>query len=122
MGFPDRPAWRAAPAACARHRVSVVRYDDDEAAQLPRVAPNAVVEILSPGDLKRDVAEKTRVYLAAGADVVFIVDTIRKTVTAHSAEGVRKFAEAEVLTHRPLLGFSLPVERVFAKPRPRPKG
>src|ERR1700674_2107802 len=64
-----------------------VGYDDDEGASIPRVAPNVVVEILSPGDARRDVNEKIRVYLASGTDVVFIVDPARMTVIAHSADG-----------------------------------
>lgn len=99
-----------------------VGYDDDEAAQLPRVAPNAVVEVLSPGDRKRDVNEKIRVYLAAGTDVVFVVDTVRKTVTAHSNDEVTTHAQSDVVAHSALPGFTLPVERIFAKPRPRRSG
>ena len=96
-----------------------VGYDDDEAAQLPRVAPNAVVEILSPGDRKRDLNEKIRVYLAAGSDVVFVVDTIRKTVTAHSKAETTTLTQSDVITHASLPGFALTVERLFAKPRPQ---
>jgi len=41
-------------------------YEQDEAAQIPRMAPDVAIEIVSPNDQRHDVDEKTRVYLAAG--------------------------------------------------------
>jgi Uma2 family endonuclease len=92
-----------------------VGYDDDEGASIPRVAPNAVVEILSPGDARRDVDEKIRVYLACGTEVVFIVDPARKFVVAHSPDGVEKFSDDAAVAHRSLPGFMLPVASIFEK-------
>jgi Uma2 family endonuclease len=97
-----------------------VGYDDDDGASIPRVAPNAVVEILSPGDARRDVNEKIRVYLVSGTDVVFIVDPAREKVTAHDSEGVETFARDGIVTHRSLAGFVLPVASIFEKIPPRP--
>ena len=97
-----------------------VGYDDDEGASIPVVAPNAVVEVLSPGDARRDVDEKIRVYLACGTEVVFIVDPARKTVTAYSPNGIEKFVLDSVVTHRSLPGFALPVASIFEKIPPKP--
>jgi len=96
-----------------------VGYEDDDGASIPIVAPNAVVEILSPGDARRDVDEKIRVYLASGTDVVFIVDPVRKTVDAHSSDGIETFSGGDVVTHRSLTGFALPVASIFEKTQPR---
>ncbi|HLJ82990.1 MAG TPA: Uma2 family endonuclease [Candidatus Eremiobacteraceae bacterium] len=96
-----------------------VGYDDDEGASIPVVAPNAVVEVLSPGDAQRDVDENVRVYLASGAEVVFIVDPVQKTVEACDARGRKQFGSDEVLTHASLAGFALPVARIFEKIAPR---
>jgi len=96
-----------------------VGYDDDEGASIPVVAPNAVVEILSPGDARRDVDEKIRVYLASGTNVIFIVDPVRKTVDAHSLESIETFYLGDVVTHRSLAGFALPVASIFEKIPPR---
>src|SRR6202040_3305648 len=38
-----------------------VPYEDEEAADIPRVAPDVAVEVLSPRDHRRDVDEKIRV-------------------------------------------------------------
>jgi Uma2 family endonuclease len=97
-----------------------VGYDDDEGASIPRVAPNAVVEILSPGDARRDVDEKIRVYLASGSDVVFIVDPVHETVEAHSSDGIERYGRADIVMHRSLARFSLPVASIFEKIPPRP--
>ena len=96
-----------------------VSYDDDDAASIPIVAPNAVVEVLSPGDARRDVEEKVRVYIASGTEVVFIVDPIRETTEVCDAHGRKKFHRGEVLTHGSLAGFALPVAKIFEKIPPR---
>jgi Uma2 family endonuclease len=96
-----------------------VGYDDDDGANIPQVAPNAVVEILSPGDARRDVDEKIRVYLASGTDVVFVVDPARMTVVAHSSYGVEVFSADDVVIHNSLTGFALPVASIFEKIPPK---
>jgi Uma2 family endonuclease len=97
-----------------------VSYDDDEGASIPIVAPNAVVEVLSPGDARRDVDEKIRVYLAAGTDVLFMVDPVRTTVDSHSPDGVETFTSDATVAHRALPGFALPVASIFENIPPRP--
>src|SRR5215471_8805855 len=39
-----------------------VPYEAEEEADIPRVAPNAVVEVLSPQDRKADIEDKVRVF------------------------------------------------------------
>jgi Uma2 family endonuclease len=96
-----------------------VGYEDDDDAGIPRVAPNAVVEILSPGDARRDVDEKIRVYLACGSDVVFIVDPVHETVEAHSSDGIERFGGCDIVMYRALVGFALPVASIFEKIPPK---
>jgi Uma2 family endonuclease len=96
-----------------------VGYDDDEGASIPIVAPNAVVEILSPGDQRRDVEEKIQVYLAAGTDVVFIVDPVRERVDAHSVLGLETFLRGDIVTHRSLVGFVMKFATIYEKVPPR---
>jgi Uma2 family endonuclease len=96
-----------------------VPYEDEEAADIPRVAPDVAVEVLSPRDHRRDVDEKIRVYLAAGTNVVFIVDTTDKTVTAYDDRGLERFGEFDVIRHTALPGFGLQVHLLFDRPRPK---
>jgi Uma2 family endonuclease len=96
-----------------------VSYDDDDGASIPIVAPNAVVEVFSPGDARRDVDEKIRVYLASGTEVVFTVDPIKRVVDVCDARGRKRFICGDVLTHESLAGFRLPVAKIFEKVAPR---
>ncbi len=47
------------------------------------IVPDLVVEVLSPGDSRREVQEKTDDWLEAGVRVVWIADPRRRTVTEH---------------------------------------
>jgi len=46
-------------------------------------APDLAVEVVSPSDTWREVAEKVADYLAAGAQAVWVIDPRRQTVTTH---------------------------------------
>lgn len=94
-------------------------YEDDDAAQIPYMAPDVAIEIISPNDQRRDVDEKTRVYLAAGARLVLLVDPKTQTFMAHDAEGTRLFSADERFTHAALPDFAVRVASVFEKTKPR---
>jgi Uma2 family endonuclease len=85
-------------------------------ADLPRVAPDAVVEVLSPGDAKRDVEEKVRVYLTCGTSVVFLVDTENQTVTVRDAQSAKIIGPDAVVAHPSLPGFAMPARELFEEP------
>lgn len=65
----------------------------------PLVAPDAVVEVKSPGDRRSDIEEKVRVYLAAGTQVVFLVDPKARVVTVCDANGRRQLSREAILRH-----------------------
>ncbi|HSL82370.1 MAG TPA: Uma2 family endonuclease, partial [Thermoanaerobaculia bacterium] len=46
-------------------------------------APDLAAEVVSPGDSRREVAEKVRDYLAAGTRLVWIIDRRRQSVTVY---------------------------------------
>ncbi len=82
--------------------------------QAPALAPNLAVEILSPGDDPRDVAAKIDVYLRSGAQLVLVVDTAKRTITAYDASTITVFTESDTLRHRALPEFELPLGPLFA--------
>ena len=84
--------------------------------EIPRIAPDVLVEIRSPKDAQADIGEKTRVYLAAGTIVVFLVDPALKTTTVVDADGSRLLAETETIRHSALLGFELLARTLFELP------
>lgn len=96
-----------------------VPFDDEKAADIPRVAPDVAVEVLSPGDLRRDVDEKIRVYKASGTSVVFVVDTKNEAVTAYDSRGTEQFGSVDVVRHAALPGFALEVRLLFERPKPK---
>jgi Uma2 family endonuclease len=85
--------------------------------QVPLAAPTVAVEILSPGDRRRDVQHKIATYLAAGTAAVLLVDPRRETIAVHDADGIRELRSADTLTHAALPGFSLDVGALFERAR-----
>jgi Uma2 family endonuclease len=96
-------------------------YEDEDAADIPRLAPDAVVEVLSPGDRRKDVEEKIRVYLTCGTSVVFLVDTGRETVIVRDGAEPRSFTREDVVTHPSLPGFTILARTLFERPKPKPQ-
>jgi len=94
-------------------------YEEDDAAQIPYMAPNVAIEVASPGDRSIDIDEKVRVYLAAGASLVLLIDPREQTFTTHDGEGVRHFSRHETFKHPALPTFAIEVASVFEKPKPR---
>lgn len=98
---------------------SRVPFEDENAADIPHIAPDVVVEVLSPHDRRRDVDEKIRVYLASGTSVVFVVNTKDEVVQAYDLRGIEKFGAVDVISHEALPGFGLPVRFLFERSRPK---
>jgi Uma2 family endonuclease len=79
------------------------------------VAPELVVEILSPDHRSGRLDEKLRDYFSAGVQVVWVVDPEKRRVLVHrSLSDVAVLDERQVLTDEDLLpGFSLPLSELF---------
>lgn len=121
-------AFRVAPPGEARRPLvpdvaflsyARVPYESPSDADIPRLAPDAVVEVLSPGDAPADIDEKVRVYLAAGTGVVFLVDPEVRTVSARRRDGIRIFFEGEILQDPALPAFAMAVDVLFLEPLPK---
>ena len=73
-----------APDAAFIHR-------DRMPAPLPRgyftIAPDLVVEVLSPGDTAREVDEKVADWIAAGTRLVWCIDPRKRTARVHRHDG-----------------------------------
>src|SRR5215213_1063335 len=79
-------------------------------------APDLAVEVLSPGNTKREMAEKVEAYFAAGARLVWIVNPKSKTITVY-----RSLTDIVTLTEKDTLdggevvpGFQISVAEIFA--------
>lgn len=79
-------------------------------------APDLAVEVVSPKDSRRDVAEKVAEYLGAGAEAVWVIDPRHQAVTVHLPElRPTTLGRGETLSGDPYLpGLRLPVADLFA--------
>ena len=79
------------------------------------VAPELIVEILSPDDRWQDVTQKMREYFSIGVKLIWIADPASKTVYAYkSMTDLREFGQSDTLTAEDVLpGFAVPVGTLF---------
>jgi Uma2 family endonuclease len=79
-------------------------------------APDLVVEVVSPGDLYTEITEKVADWLAAGTQLVIIVDPRRQTLAIHrSPTEMQTLTINDTLDGDPVVpGWTLPVRDVFA--------
>jgi Uma2 family endonuclease len=119
------PEWRfrvAPPGEVRRPLVPDVAYisherlrplsDDD--VEVPPLAPDVAVEILSPDDRRIDVDDKIGVYLRAGSSLVIVVDPKVRVVELHDPLGTTLVDENGTIEHSALPGFEFPVRELFA--------
>jgi Uma2 family endonuclease len=82
----------------------------------PEGAPDLAVEVLSPGNKKKNMAVHVALYLRAGSRLVWVVDTKRQTITVHrpSGEPVVLGIDDELSGEDVLPEFQYRVAHVFA--------
>jgi Uma2 family endonuclease len=82
------------------------------------LAPDLVVEIVSPSDRWTTVSDKVDSYLAAGVTLVWVVEPNARAVRVYTSEGAERRLRADnndVLGAEPVLpGFALPLTELFA--------
>jgi Uma2 family endonuclease len=79
-------------------------------------APDLAVEVVSPGDTSREVNEKAHAWLAGGAQLVWVVNPILRTVSVYRpGEPILTLTEAEELSGEGVLpGFRCRIAEIFA--------
>lgn len=89
------------------------------------VAPDFVVEVLSPGNTRKEMEIKLSEYAKAGVKLVWYVDPERKEVDVYpkaKARGKKTVGVGGTLDGGAVLpGFTLPVAQIFAKRAPAKK-
>jgi Uma2 family endonuclease len=119
------PEWRfrvAPPGEVRRPLVPDVAYVSnerlgmlsDEDLEIPPLAPDVAVEVLSPDDRRVDVDDKIDVYLRAGSSLVIVVDPRARMVELHDGAKTVLLDETRAIEHRALPEFSYPVRELFA--------
>lgn len=79
------------------------------------IAPDLAVEVISPGDLAREVSEKIEEYLDAGVRLIWIVDPEARIVDIYRPDGSnRRLRGNDILDGDAVLpGFQQPVSNLF---------
>lgn len=79
------------------------------------LAPDLVVEVVSPGESAEEVREKVRDYLGAGTPLVWIVYPRSREIIVHTSDGLaRTHSGSEVLERFDVLpGFRCLVAELF---------
>jgi Uma2 family endonuclease len=92
--------------------ISAGRIPDPEPAGYAALAPDLVVEILSPGDRPGEVLAKVADWLSAGTLLVWVVDADRRVARVYRADGTESVLTAHeaLLGEDVLSGFSCPLE------------
>ena len=95
--------------------ISNERYAQKKSTGFLDVAPDLIVEVLSPGDSWSDVTQKLRDYFSIGVRLVWIADPQTRAVYAYrSLTDVREFTEHDDLPGDDVLpGFSAEVAQLF---------
>jgi Uma2 family endonuclease len=81
------------------------------------VAPELVVEVISPTDTWEDMRSKLKDYFSAGVERVWVIDPENREVLVYrSPKEVETLGEGDTLTGEGVLaGFALPVANLFAE-------
>jgi Uma2 family endonuclease len=80
-----------------------------------RGVPDLAVEVISPGETRREVSEKVNMWLAHGTISVWVADCVKSTVMIHRTgeEPVIFSREQKLRDDAVLPGFVLPLKKVF---------
>lgn len=84
-------------------------------------APDLVVEILSPGNSKKDVRIKFELYEEAGVKEYWIVHPVEETIVVHVLnaegrfEGLKMYTADDVLKSTAIKGFTIEVNEIFSE-------
>jgi|SRR5579872_363983 len=99
--------------------VEFISYDALEAAgqlheQIPEIAPELGIEILSPHDDQRYLADKVAAYLRAGSRVIIVVDPKVRSFTVHRGNGrIDVLRGDDVFTDDAFPGLRLELPAIF---------
>lgn len=95
--------------------ISTQRYAQVHSDSYLDVAPELVVEVMSPADTWSEVKQKLRDYFTANVVVAWIVDPATESITAYNADGhVQEYTATDMLVAEAVLpGFAVRVAEIF---------
>ena len=93
------------------------RLPDPEPTGFPDLAPDLVVEVVSPGDRAGEILAKVADWLSAGTRLVWVVDPERRLARVYRADGTEQIVEEtdRLLGGDVLPGFSCGLASILGK-------
>lgn len=84
---------------------------------VPKIAPDLAIEVLSPGNTAKEMARKRREYFHAGCRLVWIIDPDKRTAAVYTnPKSKTMLKETDLLNGGDVLpGFELPLQTLFAE-------
>jgi Uma2 family endonuclease len=99
--------------------ISWSRLPDGELPRKPiaNVVPNLAVEVLSPGNTKKEMDRKLRDYFAAGVELVWVIEPKTQTAKVYTSPGdVEQISSTGSLDGGAVIqGFRLPLKDIFSR-------
>jgi Uma2 family endonuclease len=95
-----------------------VAYEDEGDAQVPVIAPDVAVEILSQGQTFENSQRRIAIFLACGAKLVVLIDPRAEIAWLFDDACVRVLHRDDAIEHPALPDFSLPLRRCFEEVPP----
>jgi len=91
------------------------RIPDPEPPGFPDLAPDLVVEVLSPGDRPGELLAKVGEYLTAGTRLVWVIDPVRRLARVYRHDGTEVvLSENEPLDGEDVVpGFACPLNTIL---------
>lgn len=82
------------------------------------LCPDLVLETVSPGDTRREIALKTEMWLRHGALMVWVLEPSRRSLTVHRPGAASRLLNGpDMLSGEDVLpGFSMPITEIFDLP------
>lgn len=98
--------------------VTRARFDKMPEWKIPDMVPDLAIEVVSPSNTAKEVAQKVAEYLARGARLVWIADPKTRTVAVHAPNAVPyRLGAGEFLDGGDVLpGFRVEVGKIFRWP------
>lgn len=87
------------------------------------VAPDLIIEILSPGNSKKEMKDKYEVYEESGVKEYWLVDISNECVFVYVLDksgkfnGLKPFVAEDILESSTLIGFSISTQDIFNTPK-----
>jgi Uma2 family endonuclease len=86
-------------------------------------APDLIIEVLSPGNSKKEMKDKYEVYEESGVKEYWLVDISNECVFVYVLDksgkytGLKPFVKEDIIESNTLLGFSISTQDIFNTPK-----